>query len=79
MENRKIMKNKDLDGTVYALGILATQRQTGLLNFIVNQNPEVISYLNNIGNKSFASFLSNFVEDKNIQNSAKTNSYSREM
>ena len=76
MENTQNLRNKDLDRTVKVLGILATQRNTGLLSFIVNQNPEVISYLNQIGNKNFANFLGNYVESTPM---FKSNSSSREL
>lgn len=55
--------NKRYEGTISALQVLATQRNTKLLSFMLNHNndtEELLSYLNETDRTPFANFLGHF-------------------
>lgn len=59
----EVKLNKRYEGTISALQVLATQRNTKLLSFMLNHNndtEELLSYLNKTDRTPFANFLGHF-------------------
>lgn len=61
--NGEVKLNKRYEGTISALQVLATQRNTKLLSFMLNHNndtEELLSYLHKTDRTPFANFLGHF-------------------
>lgn len=78
----KVKTNKQYEGTIKTLHILATQRNTSLLRMILNSNQdaeELLSYLQATERPSFAHFLERYVEEPEQHLTRKYSASVREM